>query len=179
MSKHWLQLSTKTLLKTAYFDVFEDDVQLPNGTTGGWLRVEAHHDGVCAVCLDHQDRVLLVNQYCHPPRAEVWELPGGKIDPGEDPIAAAVREVREETGAVLEGTTRIGNFLLNNRRSARICHVVVGRVVNVVAPAPEPFEDGTVAWWHMDELVAAIRDGKIQNQNLLATWALFTAQGGR
>ncbi|TMR22832.1 NUDIX domain-containing protein [Nonomuraea turkmeniaca] len=58
------------------------------------------------VCLDRDGRVLLMHWYDHVAGADLWEPPGGGIDPGETPLEAARRELTEETGlpgeAVLE-----------------------------------------------------------------------------
>ena len=59
-----------------------------------------------AVIRDDVGRLLLVRRG-HPPAAGLWSLPGGRIEPGESPAAAAAREVLEETGLVV----RIGRLL--------------------------------------------------------------------
>ncbi|UBU11200.1 NUDIX domain-containing protein [Nonomuraea gerenzanensis] len=50
------------------------------------------------VCLDRDGRVLLMHWYDHVAGAEVWEPPGGRLEPGETPLEAARRELTEETG---------------------------------------------------------------------------------
>ncbi|MED4585966.1 NUDIX domain-containing protein [Brevibacillus choshinensis] len=55
------------------------------------------------------------------------ELPGGKIEPGESSLAAAVREVYEETGAVLEGIERIGQYTIDN---SMVKDIYVARVLH-------------------------------------------------
>ncbi|MCK2217971.1 NUDIX domain-containing protein [Actinomadura sp. ATCC 31491] len=64
------------------------------------------------VCLDRDGRVLLLHWYDRVARAEVWEPPGGGIDPGETPLDAARRELTEETGlpgsAVLDLSVEVG-----------------------------------------------------------------------
>jgi 8-oxo-dGTP diphosphatase len=52
---------------------------------------------VGAICVDNADRLLLI-QRGRPPAEGLWSLPGGRIEPGETPQQAIVREVREETG---------------------------------------------------------------------------------
>src|SRR5687768_11977462 len=56
-----------------------------------------HVGAVGVVALDAEDRVVLVRQYRHPLRREIWELPAGLIDvPGEPLVEAAARELAEE-----------------------------------------------------------------------------------
>jgi 8-oxo-dGTP pyrophosphatase MutT (NUDIX family) len=63
------------------------------------------------VCLDRDGRVLLLHWYDHVARTDLWEPPGGGIDPGETPLEAARRELEEETGlpgsAVLDRHVRV------------------------------------------------------------------------
>jgi mutator protein MutT len=59
-----------------------------------------------SVLVRHDGRVLLVKRGRNP-FAGTWSLPGGRIEPGETAEAAAIREVREETGIAISGLTRI------------------------------------------------------------------------
>ena len=69
---------------------------------------------VGAVIKDGQGRLLLIKRG-HPPGAGLWSLPGGRIEPGETDAEALVREMREETGLVIEAGQLIGTV----RRPAR------------------------------------------------------------
>ena len=62
-----------------------------------------HHGAVAVLAIDEHDRVLLINQYRHPVRSRLWEIPAGLLDvEGEDPLAAAKRELAEETDLVAD-----------------------------------------------------------------------------
>jgi len=60
--------------------------------------VVRHPGSVVILALDSRRRVLLERQYRHAAGQRLWELPAGRIDPGEKPLAAAKRELLEETG---------------------------------------------------------------------------------
>jgi ADP-ribose pyrophosphatase YjhB (NUDIX family) len=62
---------------------------------------------VGAVIKDGQGRLLLIKRG-HPPGAGLWSLPGGRIEPGETDAEALVREMREETGLVIQAGLLIG-----------------------------------------------------------------------
>ncbi|MFE1247273.1 NUDIX hydrolase [Streptomyces sp. NPDC058735] len=61
----------------------------------------------CVLLLDTEDRILLLRYSGGRPGAGLWGLPGGMLDDGEDPVAAARREVCEETGIVLAHPLRL------------------------------------------------------------------------
>jgi len=67
---------------------------------GGWRTFEVceHSGGVVVIAQPQPGTIVLVRQYRHAIGRELWEAPAGKLEPGEDPEAAALRELREETG---------------------------------------------------------------------------------
>lgn len=79
------------------FSVVSDEVGMPGGR---YVRRDytRHLGAVGVVALDEQERIVLVQQYRHPVRTRLWELPAGLLDvPGEDPVVSAARELAEET----------------------------------------------------------------------------------
>lgn len=83
------------------FDVKVHRVTLENGAETG-RDVIYHHGGVCIVALDEQDNILLVKQFRFPTGRELLELPAGKLEKGENPMQAALRELEEETGYITD-----------------------------------------------------------------------------
>jgi ADP-ribose pyrophosphatase len=104
--------SSHTVYRGPVFWVTTDEVQEPGG-----IRVRRdiiHHTGsvvILAVEESHATpRVLLERQYRHAAQDYLWELPAGRIDPGEKPLPAAKRELHEETGYTATHWRRILNF---------------------------------------------------------------------
>jgi ADP-ribose pyrophosphatase len=88
--------ASETVFAGAVWDVRRDEVQLADGQQVH-REVLEHTGAVGVLALDEQERVLLVRQYRHPVRHYLWEPPAGLLDvPGEDPLAAARRELAEE-----------------------------------------------------------------------------------
>lgn len=92
----------KTLTSEKVFDgkvvrVYYDTVELENGETS-FREVVRHHGGACILPLTDQDEIYLVKQYRYALDREILELPAGKLEAGEDPLAAARRELEEECG---------------------------------------------------------------------------------
>ena len=74
--------------------VHVDDVRLPNGREAV-REVVDHVDGAAVLAMDEANRVLVVRQYRYVFGKVLAELPAGKLDPGEDPVVGALRELKE------------------------------------------------------------------------------------
>jgi ADP-ribose pyrophosphatase len=73
-----------------------DEVVMPDGTTAR-RDYQVHPGSVAVLALDDHDRVVVIEQYRHPVRHKLWEIPAGLLDvPGENPLHAAQRELYEE-----------------------------------------------------------------------------------
>lgn len=103
------QVATQTYYQNSFLKVTEDDVTLPDGKEA--KRVVVHHPGgVNVIALDERNRLLLVEQYRYPVGKTTLETPAGKIEPGEETIVTAKRELEEETGYTCESLIPIGRF---------------------------------------------------------------------
>ena len=93
------RLSRDVVYRGKVFDLIVDRVEYPSGNKG--VREIAHHSGGAVIVPMFDDgRVLLVKQLRYPFGRHLYELPAGKLGPGEDPQSAAARELEEETGYV-------------------------------------------------------------------------------
>ena len=108
---------------------------------------------VGAVVLDGSQRVLLVERG-RPPHAGRWSLPGGKVEAGEAPADAIVREVREETGIETRVLRHLGIVIVASEGRSFAIHE---HLLEASSPAPEPraADDAADArWFSPDELPA-------------------------
>ena len=87
-----------------------DEVELPGGHTSVREVVE-HPGGVCIAALTDRKELLFVRQYRYPYGEALLELPAGKLEYGEDPLAAGKRELKEEIGATAEAWTDLGALI--------------------------------------------------------------------
>lgn len=86
-----------------------DKAELPNGETCTREVVE-HNGGVTVAALTDDGELLFVKQFRYPYGEVVLELPAGKLEKGEDPFRAGIRELKEETGAVASKYIDLGKF---------------------------------------------------------------------
>lgn len=91
------RVSSKTVYRGKLLHVLEDEVRLPNGRSA--RREYIRHPGAAVmVPMPDPETVVLVRQFRYPLARHFYEMPAGKIDPGEDPLATAKRELLEECG---------------------------------------------------------------------------------
>lgn len=105
-------ISSRIVYKGPVFWVTTDHVQEPGGVRA--RRDLIHHSGsVVVLAVDDSKptpRVLLERQYRHAAGSYLWEIPAGRIEPGEQPLHAGKRELLEETGYAAESWHRIFKF---------------------------------------------------------------------
>ena len=90
-------VEAKTVYRGRLLQVQEDTVRLPDGSTS--RREYIVHPGAAVIlAMPDAHSVLMERQFRYSLRSHVYELPAGKIDPGEEPLATAKRELLEETG---------------------------------------------------------------------------------
>ena len=112
---------------------------------------------VCAL-IERDGLVLLARRPPHKLLADKWEFPGGKVEPGEEPAAAIVREIREELGCDVRIVRALPRFTHDYTR------VVVEMIPFVCAlvpgtPAPHPHEHTAIAW---------VEPGRLRDYDLAA-----------
>lgn len=94
-------VSSRVLLRGKLLDVREDQVLLPDGSTA--TREYIRHPGAAVmIALLEDGQLVLERQWRQPLSRVLIELPAGKLDAGEDPLACARRELEEETGYIAE-----------------------------------------------------------------------------
>jgi ADP-ribose pyrophosphatase len=119
------------------------------------------HPGAAAVvALDDAGRVCLVRQYRHGIQDFMWEIPAGKLDPGEPPEVCAVRELAEETGVAARRWTPLGLYVPAPGIFTEVIHLYLARELDMGAAAPDPDEELELQWLPFGEVMRHIQQGQ-------------------
>jgi|SRR5215469_10666874 len=166
-------LSSKTVFRGRVFHVDADEVKEPGGVRAR-REIVRHPGSIVVMALDETSsspRLLLERQYRYAANARLWELPAGRIDPGEDDLTAAKRELLEETGFTAAKWQRALRFYPSPGFLDELMHVFLARNLTKGKARPEDDERITVRFFPMKQVVKMVLSGKIIDGKTLA--ALF------
>ena len=102
-------VSSREVLKNKLFTVTDERAVDPDGFEIH-RSIVRHPGSAVMIAVDDKKRVLLVRQFRLPARQKLWEIPAGRLDPGETPLKAAKRELREETGVSARNWLKLASF---------------------------------------------------------------------
>jgi 8-oxo-dGTP pyrophosphatase MutT (NUDIX family) len=170
----WRTLGSRRVYENPWISVREDSVIRPDGEPGIYGVVHYKNTAV-GVLPAEDDHVYLVGQYRYPLERYSWEIPEGGCPQDEEPLEAARRELREETGFEAGNWRRLGEAFLSN--SVADEYAVWFLATDLVAG--EPQNEGTevigVRRVPLREAVAMTMDGRITDALsilALSTYAL-------
>lgn len=147
-------------------DVGLETVELPNGETAE-LEIIRHPGGAAAVAVDEQRHVCLLHQYRHAAGGWLWELPAGKIDPGEEPFGTARRELAEEAGIEADGWTDLSRLNSSPGVFTEVIHLYLARGLRPTVQEHEAHEVIEIHWVPFDQALGWCMDGTITDAKTL------------
>ncbi|MDR3053037.1 MAG: NUDIX hydrolase [Coriobacteriales bacterium] len=167
-------LSSARAYSGSFLNIDQLDVELPNGHRA--VREVLRHPGAVAIiAVDRDNRVLLVQQYRTALERITLEIPAGKLEPGEDCLACAKRELAEETGYTAHEMRYLAPIAIAAGYSDEIIHLFLA--TNLEAGEANPDEDEFVAcqWMLLEDLIDDVLDGKVEDSKTVIAALLCDA----
>ena len=170
----WERLSERRQLQTRVFDVMGATCRHPGRGTEREFVVIRAPDWVNVVAVTVEGKIVLVRQFRFGIDGFSLELPGGMLEAGEDPVAAGVRELREETGYSGRAAQLLGSVHPNPAIQSNRCHfVLVEGAVRAHATEWDADEEIAVSVRPVAEVLGLARSGEIVHGLVLNALMLF------
>lgn len=165
-------LGTRRVYEGRVLNLRVDDVEYDNGHRST-IEVAEHRGGVAVIAQPSDGEIVLVHQYRPPIGRELWEVPAGKLEAGEEPLDCATRELHEETGYRAQRLRKLWSFYTAPGFCTERLHLFVAEGLTPGAQATEEDESIVVRTFEVEEawrLVVAdeIPDAKTQ---IALAWA--------
>lgn len=159
---HEQVLTQETAWSGKIFDVECLEVKLPNGHVSR-RDVVRHHGAVAVVALTESGKIALVRQYRTALDRVTVEIPAGKLEPGEDPLDCAKRELKEETGFVAGRIAYLTTIASSCGFTDELIHLYLATQLSFEGASPDEDEFLNVDLVDVQDLVDAVLDGKIED----------------
>ena len=138
--------------------------------------VVRHAGSAVMMAVDDKKRILLVRQYRLPADKYLWELPAGRLDPGEKPLQAAKRELAEETGYKAKTWTRLASFWASPGYVQERMTIFLATDLKEGQATPMDDERIEVRWFPQKELGRMILDGEIEDAKTMIGYFTWRAR---
>jgi len=154
-----------------------DEVELRPGQVAR-LDVIEHTGAVTLLPLDADQNIWFVRQYRHPARQELLELPAGTLNPGEQPVLAANRELQEEIGMRAGRLEELASFYLAPGYSSELMHVFLAQDLTPSPLAPDEDEFLSIEKVPASQVMGLVTRGALHDAKSLATLLLAARRFG-
>ncbi len=179
MLKPWETLASEPVGDYRIFRLRKDRCRSPRTQEAHDFYVLEVPDWCNVVALTPDDEIVLVRQWRFGVRAPTLEIPGGMLEPGEDPVEAARRELIEETGFACEAIEPLAQVHPNPAIQDNVCHLALATGCRRVrAPSLDEREDIEVEVTPLGEIPRLIQSGGISHALVVVAFHHFFSRKG-
>ena len=157
----WNTLKKEEIYDNPWITVFHDEVINPGGEKGIYGRVQFKNIAVGILAIDKQGYIYLVGQFRYAINQYSWEIPEGGCPKGEDPLEAAKRELKEETGITAETWTELQLLHTSNSVTDECAIIYLAENLSFGNSEPETCEELSLKKIHEKEALEWVMEGKI------------------
>ncbi|BAU29129.1 ADP-ribose pyrophosphatase [Aneurinibacillus soli] len=164
-------ISSQTIYEGKVITLKVDQVELPNGKTAS-REIVTHPGAVAVMAITDDNRLVVVRQFRKPLGRTIVEIPAGKLEPGEEPVVCAHRELEEETGYTTRTMQHVASCYTSPGFADEIIHLY--RTDGLIAGEAKPDEDEFVELMHItvEEAQQLIESGEICDaKTIMAVYA--------
>lgn len=161
------RIDRSLVYKGAWISMYTDSMVFANGNFADWDFI--HHNGAAAMVAEDADgKIIVIRQWRPGAEGEILELPAGGINPGEEPMAAAVRELREETGALCNEAHPLLMIQPSPAYNDEKVHMFYCNVTGYAELELDENEYVTIERYSLEELIDKIMHGEISDSKTVA-----------
>jgi ADP-ribose pyrophosphatase len=173
-------ISSKLSYKGKVFSVYTDKVLEPGSETPNTRDVVRHNGSIVVLAVDESKNpndpdIILIRQYRHAVGQFLLELPAGRIEPGEAPLAAAKREMIEETGFSARRWVMLSKYFASPGFLAEFMQIYLARDIREGVSHPEEDEHIEIVRTPLSEAMAMVAANKIHDGKTLIGLSLYAA----
>lgn len=169
-------ISERSIYQGKVIDLSIEPVTLPGGISTE-LEIIRHPGGAVALALNNAGDICLIRQFRHATGGWIWELPGGRIEPGEAPLLSAQRELREEVGIEAADWQPLIHFWSTPGFCTEMLYLFCARELNEVPLQRDADEVMEVHWLSVSEALKMCDSGEIKDaKTLLGLYKLARAE---
>ena len=159
---HWKVEKEEVAFKHPFMEVKLQQVRLPDGQVIPDWPIVNLRNYINVVAFDDAGKVLIIEGYKHGIGRSSWQIMGGYIELGEDPLTAAKRELLEETGLQSDDWHFLGHYVADaNRRASEATFFMARNCRKIAEPDHGDLEDYSIKWVDVDVATQALFDGRI------------------
>jgi ADP-ribose pyrophosphatase len=162
IEENWTVESEQKVLEHPFIQVSMQKVRLPGGQVIEDWPIVYTRDYVNALIINTAGKAMVLEGYKHGPGRSSWQMLGGYLEEGEEPLAAVKRELLEETGYQSDEWQHLGSYVVDANRFVGIGHFFLALNARWIAnPDHDDLEEFVIRWVPLGALKQALFDSRV------------------